>query len=390
MKIGFDAHELCVGHAGGLRSYVESVLTSLGRSGIKDSLVVYADGLASSIAGVPDDKTAVCSPRNLLLREQFAISGCLRAHGVDIAHFPANTAPLRCPVPFVLTLHDTFCIERPVKSIVRSGNLRNKVLSLYSKYVPMLCAKRAAKIVTVSRYSAERIAQTLELDQERIAVIPQALQDRYRRVEAEELRADLLSALGVRKLVLVLGSAEPRKNLARTLLAFEQLQARRRDIGLVMTVPDSASFWLWMEQPGHSLPELTRQMTGVSDDDLVRLYCAVDALVFVSEEEGFGLPVVEAMACGCPVLTSNTSCLPDTAGGAALLADPYDIDSIVSGIEQLVDVPQLADSLIEAGYRRAQELSHARVAADLVEVYRNALAQTARGASRSSLEHGNE
>lgn len=370
LRVGIDARELTVGRPGGFRSYAESVTTSLGRSELEDNLVFYTDALVDmeSLGG----RVAVCKPRNLVAREQFSLPRRLKADGIDVAHFLANTAPVHCPVPFVLTLHDAFCIERSTTSMVRSGNLRNKVLSLYSKYIPLLCARRASKIVTVSSYSAQRIADLLGLDRESIAVIPQALHDRYRRVDAKELRADLLSALDAKKLVLVLGSAEPRKNLTRTLRAFEQLGTRRREVGLVMTVSGSDSFQRWMDQPDNRLPERVLQMPRVSDADLVRLYSAVDALAFVSEDEGFGLPVVEAMACGCPVLTSTTSCLPDTAGGAALLVDPRDIDSIAMGIERLMDDQQLAESLIEQGYRRVREFSHERVAADLVDVYRSA------------------
>ncbi len=105
---------------------------------------------------------------------------------------------------------------------------------------------------------------------------------------------------------------------------------------------------------------------------------AVDALLFPSLEEGFGLPVVEAMACGCPVITSNVSCLPETAGGAGLMVDPMDAADIAEKVNDLMSDPKLRDSLITAGFARAKEFVPKRTARELIEVYENCL--SSRGA----------
>lgn len=373
MRLALDGREVTRNQPGGLRSYTESVIGSLVRHAPELDLVVYTDRQTPAGCGQQNrDVFRPCPPTQMFIREQFSLPRRLALDHIDLCHFPANTAPARCPVPYVLTLHDTFCMERGFMDIALRGTLRNKGLSLYAKLMPYFAARRAKMVITVSQYSKARICKLTGVLEERVAVIPQALHPRYHRVDATHLRQQITSSLGVSRLVLVIGSAEPRKNVPRMLSAFAKASAQREGLGLVLIWKSRAGLNAWLRVNGISLPERTHVVADVTDSDLVGLYSAVDALLFVSEAEGFGLPVVEAMACGCPVVTSNATCLPDTAGDAALLADPYDEEDIARQVQSAVFDENTTHRLVSAGYERAASMDYADMGRSLMAVYAEA------------------
>ncbi len=376
MRIGIDAREAFVDQPGGLRSYAESVVDCLAANDGDDELVFYTDREVSTDgAARAAVHLRVCPPAQLAVREQFSLPRMLRADGVELCHFLANTAPLRCPAPYVLTLHDTFCMRRPLGDVARQGSLRNKGLSLYSKLVPYWAARRARRLVTVSAYSAQQIAQLLRTEVSDVAIVPQAVHPRFRVMCADSLRSEIAERLGVSRFALVLGSAEPRKNLARALEAFRRVAEPRKDLGLVMTWPVRSDMASWVRATVRKLPERVHVMEHADDATLVALYNAAEFLVFASLDEGFGLPVVEAMACGCPVITSDASCLPDTAGGAALLADPTDTQDIADKMATLADDAQLRASLREAGLARVEAFAPFRAREALLKLYDDCLSR---------------
>ncbi len=192
MRIAIDAREISVARPGGLRSYAESIIDSL--SGYVDGsnrldMSIYLDRPISRCSGLTECDFRVCPPSQLVLREQIYLPRRLRDDGAHLCHFPANTAALRCPVPYVLTLHDTFCMERSLVDTLSKGSAHRKALSLYSKVVPFWAARRARKIVTVSCYSASRIAKLLRIDSRDIAVIPQAIRSPVSAGGCRRLRA---------------------------------------------------------------------------------------------------------------------------------------------------------------------------------------------------------
>jgi len=371
-----DAREMSTDRPGGFRSYAEAVVRSLREHPNGLDYAFYTDREMSGV------ETRVCRPTQLVVREQFALPRALIRDRVSVCHFLANTAPLRCPVPYALTLHDTFCMQRPTADILANGTLRNKALSLYSKYLPSVAAKRARRLITVSSHAADRISRLLRLPRERIAVIAQSLHPRFRPGSEDALRADLRSRLGAEFVVLIIGTPEPRKNLPTMLAAVSRAQGENPRLGLAMTWSARMQLGDWLKQTGALLPERSMILSGLSDDDLAAHYRAVDALLFASLDEGFGLPVVEAMACGCAVITSDASCLPETSGGAAYLVDPESVESIANAIAALVDDPEMRAGMVSRGIARASELTPDRMAAALAAVYRECIDYSPEAARR--------
>lgn len=371
MRLACDGREISAGRAGGLRAYADSVVRSLSEHADDIDLTVYTDREVPPTYG--GARWRLCPPAQLVLREQFYLPRMLERDGADLAHFPANTGPARCPVPYVLTLHDTFCIERGLADIALYGRARNKLLSLYAKLAPRVAARRARRIITVSQYSARRIASVLRLDPDAVDVAPQSIHPRFRPIDSADIRRQILASTGADRLGLVIGSVEPRKNLARVLNAFTKAAERDPGLGLVLTWPRGVELSRWLSKHAPGTWHRLRVVQGVTDEGLAQLYSSVDFLVFASQREGFGLPVVEAFACGCPVITSNTTCLPETAAGAAVLVDPLDVDAISEAIGRVAQDDALRRSLRQAGFARAAEFSDSRTAEALTAAYMAAL-----------------
>lgn len=370
MKIVIDAREVSVNQPGGLRSYTESVVGCLsGCQGSHEFLIAVDRDMPGTSNATANSQYITCPPQQLVVREQFALPKMLSEQRPNVVHFPANTAPLFCPVPYVVTVHDTFCIDQPLLDIARHGTPHNKALGLYIKYISLAAARNARKIITVSNYSARQIARLPGVDPEKIVVVPQNLSPRFRKVEAEDLKLRIQSRLGVRKLALIIGSVEPRKNLQRALEAYEQAARQKRDLGLVLVWPRSVDFTEWSKEYLTQPLERVHIMSDVGDDELVALYSIVDVFLFASLREGFGLPVVEAMACECPVVCSNTTCLPDTAGGAAMMINPENAEEMAGGILDVLEDESRCMTMIEAGLERVRAISQEKTAQRLIEIY---------------------
>jgi glycosyltransferase involved in cell wall biosynthesis len=214
------------------------------------------------------------------------------------------------------------------------------------------------------------VVELLGIDPARISVTHLGVDARFRPPDPEERAAFLQRQQLVRPYILAVGTLEPRKNLPGLLRAYARLAPEvPHDLVLV-----GAEGWLTGEI--HATLEKLRlggrvRMTGfVADDDLPHWYGGADLFAFASLYEGFGLPVVEAMACGVPVVTSNVSSLPEVAGDAAVLVDPADVDAIADGLRRVLTDTDLARRLRHSGLKRAARFTWEQTAARTVAVYR--------------------
>ncbi len=261
------------------------------------------------------------------------------ARGADVLHCPTYRAPLRSRVPVVVTVHDLAVLRRP-KAFPPWTRTYSRVV------VPRVV--RAARLVTaVSEFTADEVERLLGVPRERIRVVPNAADAAF---TEDGPRAD-------GDYLLAVGTLEPRKNLARA------IEAARR-LGVELRVAGDPG-WGGVEASG---PGVT-WVGFASDDELARLYRGAACVVYPSLYEGFGIPVLEAMACGTPVVTSRGGSTEEVAGGAAVLVDPEDVASIASGIEEAI---ARRDELRAAGLRRARAYSWDESARLLVDAYREA------------------
>jgi glycosyltransferase involved in cell wall biosynthesis len=292
-------------------------------------------------------------------------SADLDARGADcsLVHYTNGVAPLRTRTPFVLTILDLSLLRRP-----RDHPLGRLALAP----VIVSAARRAQLIIVPSQATRQEVRRLLHRSSESIVVVPLAARSSVV-VQAAGPTAPLLDTLGIApgRFVLSLGTIEPRKNHTRLLAAFERLAGADPGLRLVFV-----GRWGWgsggFRRALDASPVRDRVVLAghLPDSDVARLLRSSAVMAYPSLYEGFGLPVLEAMAAGVPVVTSATSSLPETAGGAAVLVDPYDVASIAAG---LADAMARPDALIAAGLARAGARTWLDVGRETLDVYRRAV-----------------
>jgi O-antigen biosynthesis alpha-1,2-mannosyltransferase len=256
------------------------------------------------------------------------------ARGLDVLHCTTFRGPLRSRVPFTVTLHDLALVRRP--------ELFPPWHRLSGRAGMRRVARAAGRVLAVSEFTKREALELLGLPEERVTVIGNAV-DRVFSPDGRRIEGDYLLAVG---------TLEPRKNLPRIVAA-----ARRA--GLQLHVAGSQG-WGGVETPGW--------VGEVSDAELAALYRGARALVFPSLYEGFGIPVLEAMACGTPVVTSRGGATEEVAGGAAVLVDPLDVDSIAAGLQEAAE---RRDELQALGLARSRAYSWDAVADAVEGVWRD-------------------
>jgi glycosyltransferase involved in cell wall biosynthesis len=316
MRVGLDVSPLVQTRAGTAR-YVRALLDEL------PDLVRLSFGGAGRGAAVVRDAWwyPVALPR--------------AARGLDVLHCPTFRAPLRSPVPLVITVHDL--------AVLRHPGTFNQWSRRYSRFAVPRVAQAARLIVAVSEFTKRELVELLAVPVDKIRVIPNGVSTAFS-PEGPAAEGDY---------VLAVSTLEPRKNLA-----VAQQAARR--LGLELRV---------VGERGWGDVRVNGWLGRVSDERLAELMRGARCLVYPSLYEGFGLPVVEAMACGTPVVTSAGGATEEVAGGAAVLVDPRDPAAIAAGIEQAL---ARADELRARGLERSRAFSWAAAAAATADVYREA------------------
>ncbi len=314
-------------------------------------------------------------PAARILWEQLAQPRILRQIEADLIHGPVFVAPLLAPCPAVITIHDL--------SFMRFPHLFRPANRLYLTVMTRLSARRARRLIAVSAYTAAETNRLLGVEAERIDVVYHGVESRFHPRASSEIAAFRQRKGLPERFVLFVGTLEPRKNLVRLVEAFARVRDERTCLVLA-----GGKGWLYAELLARiealGLSNKILFPGYIANDELPWWYNAAIALAYPSLYEGFGLPVLEAQACGTPVLTSNASSLPEAAGDAALMVDPYDVDALASALSRLLTEIPLRHELRERGLVHAQQFSWPRTAQETARVYRHALAEGHSGTCQAS------
>lgn len=307
---------------------------------------------------------------SLLTLGQLQIGWIARERGLDIIHDPIGIAPLAfCHSKRVVTLHDVFPLSIPGNS-----TLAETLLARY--WLPWIVHSLDA-VITDSQCSKKDICEYLHMDEDKIMVVPASAGKQFRPLDYTEVEKVTTRYHLTQPYILYVGALEPRKNLLRLVEAFGRINLALPQYKLVLV----GASRLWKnDRMTQLVAELGLQdrviFTGyVPDEDLPAVYNGADLFCFLSLYEGFGLPVLEAMACGTPVVTSNTSSLPEVAGDAAMLVDPYDVDAIATAMRRVIEEPGLAQELREKGLARASQFTWEKTARETIAVYEKVLGE---------------
>ena len=267
----------------------------------------------------------------------------------DLFYSPGYSAPLFCAAPYIFTIHDLNHIDRPENSSVSKR--------VYYATVLKRACHRAVRVLTVSDFTRSRIIEWAGVSPEKVLTIPCGV--------GPEFSPDVHLSSFPAPYMLCVSNRKGHKNEFRTVQAFAAA-GLPAEMKLLFTGEPTAELSSHIESLG--LISRVYFAGHIPESDLPSLYKSAVALVFVSLYEGFGLPVVESMACGTPVLTSNTSSLPEAAGGAALLVDPMSVEQIAEGIRRLASDDTLRETLRERGLNRTRCLTWARTAEQVHQV----------------------
>lgn len=379
MRIGFDITPLSVPRSG-VGTYTACLLDHLRQAGEEIvPLSHYPDGYRWS----PEVDSPPSRPINKTAWMQFVLPWKLRRLGLDLCHFTNSVAPLWTPCPSVITIHDMTLWLHP------SYHPRRRLAAM--RPVIPLVARRAAAIITVSRSARDDIVRLLDVAPEKVTVIYEAPDAVFSPIHDEAALAALQRQYQLpSQFILHVGTLEPRKNLVRLLEAYAGLHHHK-------AIPHHLLFagqkgWHYQEifaaverlELGHAV----HFMDYVSNRALAGLYNLADALVFPSLYEGFGLPVVEAMACGTPVITSPNGSLKEITADAAAYFIPEEVDSIATVIHQVLTAPSMQVDLKNRGLARAATFSWQQTADQTRQLYGRVIAkmQPAAAAAAAGLE----
>jgi glycosyltransferase involved in cell wall biosynthesis len=371
MRIAVDAHAIGR-HLTGNEVYVRSLLN--GFAAAKERGCEF-------LAYVSSEEACHCLPAgirtspisgNPFLRLGYQLSMKLRQDRPDLVHVQ-YTAPMGCSVPVVVSVHDVSFLEHP--EYFAKGRARQL------RWTVRRTVDRAARVLTVSEFSRRAILRVYgHLDEDKVVVAYNAAGAEFRPVSARAAQAAVSERFSLgRPFLLSVGDLQPRKNQIGLIRAFAELVRACPQLRHDLVLAGKPTWFADQVQNAareSGVADRIRLLGFVSDSDLLQLYNACDVFVFPSFYEGFGLPALEAMACGRAVACSNASALPEVVDSAAILFDPYRIDEMVRALKDLLLDAELRARMGRLGLQRAADFSWQKTANAILDVFREVVHQS--------------
>jgi glycosyltransferase involved in cell wall biosynthesis len=377
MKIGIEAQRIFRKKKHGMDIVALELIRHLQKIDTENQYVIFVKS--------DEDHTVIEESKNVKIVtikggpypywEQVLLPKAVKEHGVEILHCTSNTAPLNLSVPLIVTVHDIIYLE---KWNFSKGSLYQIVGNLYRRWNVPPVVKKSSLIITVSDFERKRIKEHFNLNDDQVKTVYNGVGDHFKRVNDAQTLALVKQKYGLPdNYVFYLGNTDPKKNITGVMRSLSLLRKQNRlNFQLLMLDIDREFLHRIADQIGD--PEILSYISFcgyVPNNELPAIYSMARLFLYPSLRESFGIPILEAMACGVPVVTSDTSSMPEVAGNAALFANPNNPEEIGEKVMLLLEKPELANDLILKGLMRSRQFSWENNAIDTLNLYRELLSK---------------
>lgn len=355
MKIALDNRVI---QYSGIGNYIKNIYTHLSNFG--QDIILYDDRINVSRKSF-FQKYIIFAMR--FIKDQLFISQWLSKNNINVYHVPKNTGvPLFCSVPVVVTIHDI------IPHVFSEHYLSNILERLYYEFAIRVSIHKASLIITISKFSKDELIKYLKVDSKKIIIIHLAYNKAFRIINDNLLLDSIRLKYSLESnYILAIGGSEYRKNVERLIHVYQN--NFQEEYSLIVI----GGQWRNINLSEKYASEKIRFLTNVPQDDLVAIYNMAEVFVFPSFYEGFGIPVLEGMACGVPVVTSNISSMPEVGGDAAVYFDPFDEQDMAAKIRMVLQEKNLKESIIAKGLERVKLFSWEKCATETLKVYSDVL-----------------
>lgn len=378
MKIGIEGQQLFRGTKHGMDMVALELIRNLQIIDQENEYVIF-------IKPDVDDTCLKESDRFRIVRleggfypwwEQITLPRAAKAAGCQILHCTSNSGPVNTSIPIVVTLHDIIYMERSYRNILGGkGTTYQKIGNVYRRMIVPKIIQKSRKIITVSYFEKERIGEFFGIrGDSRLTAVYNGVSAHFKPVTDARVCQQIKAKYNLPdRFFLFLANTDPKKNTKGTVKAYNDfVKQTGSDIKLVMLDYDRAELYkLLIGIVNNSLNARIVLPGYVPNSDLPALYSQCEIFLYPSLRESFGIPILEAMACGVPVITSNTSSMPEVAGDAAFIINPYKPEEITEAMIRLTSNDLLKNSFITKGFVQAAKFSWKAMAENVLDIYRN-------------------
>ncbi|MEA4840928.1 MAG: glycosyltransferase family 1 protein [Bacteroidales bacterium] len=369
MKIAIEAQRIFRKNKHGMDFVACEIIKQLQRIDTENQYyIIVAPGEDVCIKETSNFRIIVVKCPTYPLWEQVALPLAVKRIKPDILHCTSNTAPIFCKTPLVITLHDIIYLEKRQSS---SKSIYQNMGWYYRRFVVPRILPKCRKIITVSQFECERIKDALHIDSSRILAIYNGFGEYFKPVR--NFLNTTNKYFSAESWLFFLGNTDPKKNTLRTLKAYE-IYVKQTEKPLPLVIADlneSIVDQLLNDNGLTSLKPLLISPGYIVNIDLPAIYSGAKIFLYTSLRESFGIPLLEAMACGTPVITSNTSSMPEVAGEGAILINPFDENEIAKMILKLEADDELYKKQVVYGLDRVKSFSWTKTAISTLEVYKS-------------------
>lgn len=373
-RIGIDAR--FYGPIGkGLGRYTQEIVDNIIKLDLENEYVIFLrpENFSDFICDGLRVKKVLTDIKWYGWAEQIIMPYCIWRQRLDLMHFSHFNVPILCPVKFVVTIHDLILIKFPTRRATTLGPLIYKLKNIAYKIVISLAVRRAKKVLAVSRFTKGEVVKQFKINAGKVLVTYEGVAELLKSPLTKGGKGDFIG----RPYLLYVGNAYPHKNLEGLIKVFSDIKAPfikggKGDLSLIL-VGKEDYFYNRLKQFAKNFPSGIFFPGYVPDGELAELYSKALAYVFPSFYEGFGLPPLEAMAHGLPVVSSDKTCLPEVLGDAVLYFNPEDEADMKNKIERIITDENLRASLRSRGYEQIKKYNWTDCAEKTLEVYREIL-----------------